>query len=173
MTRADREGIASEYAEAGREFARLLAALTSADLDAPSEGTRWTNRQLLFHLLFGYLIVLRLLVIVRIVGRMPRPFRRAFAAVLNACTRPFDAINYCGSCWGVRIMGTQRMGRQWQRVTAALLARLAAEPEADLGLWMPFPTRWDPFFTNHMTLEDVYRYPTRHFWFHHRQLSRT
>lgn len=33
------------------------------------------------------------------------------------------------------------------------------------------PTRWDPFFTDYMTLADVYRFPTRHFHFHRHQLS--
>lgn len=37
--------------------------------------------------------------------------------------------------------------------------------------WMPFPTKWDPFFTARMTLGDVYDYPTRHFDFHAGQLS--
>ena len=36
---------------------------------------------------------------------------------------------------------------------------------------MHFPTRWDPFFKDYMTLEDVYRYPGQHFDFHKRQLT--
>jgi hypothetical protein len=36
---------------------------------------------------------------------------------------------------------------------------------------MHYPTRWDPFFTPYMTLADVYRFPTRHFDFHRRQLT--
>ncbi|WP_328731952.1 hypothetical protein OHT20_17830 [Streptomyces caniferus] len=36
---------------------------------------------------------------------------------------------------------------------------------------MHYPVRWDPFFTDFMTLADIYRYPTRHFDFHHRQLT--
>jgi len=36
---------------------------------------------------------------------------------------------------------------------------------------MHFPTRWDPFFTDVMTLRDVYRYPTQHFDFHRAQLT--
>jgi hypothetical protein len=31
---------------------------------------------------------------------------------------------------------------------------------------MRFPTSWDPFFTDVMTLADVYHYPTQHFDFH-------
>ena len=38
---------------------------------------------------------------------------------------------------------------------------------------MHYPTRWDPFFTGYMTLADLYRYPTRHYDFHRRQLTLT
>jgi hypothetical protein len=51
------------------------------------------------------------------------------------------------------------------------LRNLSREDEASLRRWMPFPTRWDPFFTTHMTVSDVYAYPTRHFDFHATQLS--
>ncbi|PXX06240.1 hypothetical protein C8E89_11413 [Mycolicibacterium moriokaense] len=36
---------------------------------------------------------------------------------------------------------------------------------------MHFPTRWDPFFNDYMTLEDIYAYPGQHFAFHARQLT--
>jgi hypothetical protein len=36
---------------------------------------------------------------------------------------------------------------------------------------MPYPTRWDPFFREFMTLADLYRFPTQHFDFHHAQLT--
>lgn len=34
-----------------------------------------------------------------------------------------------------------------------------------------YPASWDPCFKAYMTLADVYRYPTRHFEHHRRQLS--
>ena len=36
---------------------------------------------------------------------------------------------------------------------------------------MYYPASWDPFFVRYMTLYDLYRYPTRHFDFHQRQLT--
>jgi hypothetical protein len=36
---------------------------------------------------------------------------------------------------------------------------------------MPLPTRWDPYFTGWMSLAEVYRYATRHFDHHRRQLT--
>ena len=41
------------------------------------------------------------------------------------------------------------------------------------SLWrgMAFPSRWDPFLADYMTLADVFRYPMRHVDFHQRQLT--
>jgi hypothetical protein len=36
---------------------------------------------------------------------------------------------------------------------------------------MHYPTTWDPFFADYMTLTDIYHYPTQHFRFHQRQLT--
>ena len=57
------------------------------------------------------------------------------------------------------------------RVIAALQRKLAREPEGAFYRGMQFPTRWDPFFKDYMTLEDVYRYPGQHFDFHKHQLA--
>ena len=43
------------------DFRRLLAQATPADLARRSTVTKWTNEQLLFHMLFGCLIVRALL----------------------------------------------------------------------------------------------------------------
>jgi len=40
-----------------------------------------------------------------------------------------------------------------------------------LSRGMHYPTRWDPYFKDFMTLADLYRYPTQHFDHHDRQLS--
>jgi hypothetical protein len=45
------------------------------------------------------------------------------------------------------------------------------QDEASLRRGMHFPTRWDPYFKDFMTLADVYHYPTQHFDHHDRQLS--
>ncbi|MGW3964246.1 hypothetical protein ACWED2_30830 [Amycolatopsis sp. NPDC005003] len=54
---------------------------------------------------------------------------------------------------------------------AALDRRLDREPEADLARGMHYPTRWDPFLQDYMTLADIYRFPTQHYDFHRRQLT--
>ena len=84
---------------------------------------------------------------------------------------PFDVINYAGSCLGARIIPCSRMGSKFDRVIAGLQRRLEQEQDRALRQGMYYPTSWDPFFTSHMTLYDLYRYPTRHFDFHRRQLT--
>ena len=45
-----------EMERARIEFADLVDHATPAEMRQRSDGTRWTNRQLLFHMLFSYLI---------------------------------------------------------------------------------------------------------------------
>lgn len=78
------------------EFHQLLDAATPADLDLPTQETRWTNEQLLFHMLFGFILIRPLLAVMRIFGRLPRGASRVFAGFLNSATRPFDVINFLG-----------------------------------------------------------------------------
>lgn len=167
----DRRAARAEMERARQTFHRLLDHATVADLRRPSNGTRWTNEQLLFHMLFGYLIVRALLVLARIFGRLPDGASAAFARLLDAARTPFHLVNYAGSCVGARIIPCSRMGSTLDRVIAGLERRLEREPDAALRRGMHYPTSWDPFFTSYMTLSDLYRYPTRHFDFHGRQLT--
>jgi len=101
----DRQVVRDEMEQARQGFHHLLDSATVADLRRPSNGTKWTNGQLLFHMLFGYLIVVRLLVLVRIFGRLPDGVSRVFAGLLEASSRPFHTINYVGSVVGPRMLG--------------------------------------------------------------------
>jgi hypothetical protein len=85
--------VVAEYEAAGREFHRLLDTLSPEEFDGPSIGTKWSNEQLLFHMLFGYMILRALQWLVRVVSRMPKPVGRGFARLLNWSTPPFDVIN--------------------------------------------------------------------------------
>jgi hypothetical protein len=154
-----------------RELEGWLAGASDADLRRRSAGTRWTNEELLFHMVFGYMVVQALLPLVRTFGALPAPFSRAFAAMLNAGTAPFDAVNYLGSKAAARVFNRKRMAAKLRRVTDVLERRMAAESAASLARGMSFPDRWDPFFTPWMSVADVYAYPVRHFDFHAAQLS--
>jgi len=141
------------------------------DLARASSGTRWTNQQLLFHMLFGYLITRALIVLAGMSDRLPVGASRQFARLLNVATGPFDEINYLGSRAGARIFPRRRLAAKLDRVTMALERRLRAETRARLASGMHYPLRWDPFFKDFMTLADIYHYPTQHFDFHQRQLT--
>lgn len=166
----DRAAITGEMEAARARLHALLAAAGPADLRRASDGTRWTNEQLLFHMVFGYLVVRNLLPLVRLMGRLPAPVGRGWAALLNAATGRFHVVNYWGSVGGARVFNRTRMGPLADRTIAALQRSLAQEPEAALHRGMPFPPGWDPYF-GYLTLAEVYRYPNRHFEHHHRQLT--
>lgn len=169
---AERESVQAELERVRRTFGGHVRDMTAEDLRRRSDGTRWTNQQLLFHMLFGYLLVRTLLVMVKVLGRLPRWSTKPFAGVLNACTRPFHWINYLGSVVGGRLFSPQRMLRRLDRVTAQLERDLDRQSGNNLARGMYYPTRWDPYFTEFMTLGDLYHYPTKHFDHHERQLSR-
>jgi hypothetical protein len=166
-----RQAVHGELEEARVAFHRLLQTATPADLHRATEGTRWNNQQLLFHMLFGYLITRALLVLAHMFARLPAGAGKGFARLLDSATAPFDAVNYYGSCAGARVFGLQHMGAQFDRVIASLHRRLDAETDAHLRRGMHYPVRWDPFFKEFMTLADIYHYPTQHFGFHQRQLT--
>lgn len=78
-------------------FHRLVDGASRDGLRRPSAGTRWTTKQLLFHMLLGYLILRALRLLVLAFGRLPDGASRGYARLLNAGTRTFDAVNYLGS----------------------------------------------------------------------------
>lgn len=166
----DRQAVHDQWEADRATFHGILADATADALHRPSSGTRWTNQQLLFHMLFGYQIVRALLVLIRVFARLPDPVSRGFARALNVATRSFDLINYLGSCGG-GLIGTRLMQAWFDRIIAALHRHLDRTSDADLTRGMHYPTRWDPFFRDYMTLADLYRYPAQHFAFHQRQLT--
>lgn len=168
----NRDALATDLDRARIAFHRLLADAEREDVwTEPTVGTRWTNEQLLFHMVFGYMVTQRLLVLVRLLGRLPDPVSRVFASILDAATRPFHVINYYGSCAAALVYNRHRMGAKLDRVIASLQRKLAREKDTALRRGMHYPTHWDPFFSDYMTLADIYRYPGLHFDFHQRQLT--
>src|SRR6185295_9560801 len=56
-----RNAIVEELARVHADFHHLAATTTPDELHRRSNGTRWSNRQLLFHMVFGYVLVRTLL----------------------------------------------------------------------------------------------------------------
>ena len=68
----------AELERVRRTFAGHVAEMTPADLSRASNGTEWTNQELLLHMLFGYLVVRRLLPLVKGSDAFPqRPTTRS------------------------------------------------------------------------------------------------
>jgi hypothetical protein len=167
----DKEQIHAELDRVRQDYRVLLETASVADLRRPTDGTKWNNELLLFHMLFGYLLVRNLRILVWGFSRLPQGASRRFAALLNAGARPFHLINYAGSLFGARTLGYARMERLMDRVLSDLQTSLRAQAEHTLDRGMHFPVDWDPYFKDYMTLRDVYHYPTQHYDHHREQLT--
>jgi hypothetical protein len=168
---ADRQHIHAELERVRADLHDLVAHASVTDLGRRTDGTRWTNGQMLWHMAFGYLLVSRLLPLVRLFGRLPDRFSRLFAATLNATTKPFHHINYLGGVAGALVFRGPRLTRQLDHTIDRLHRSLDAQSEDTLARRMHFPVGWDPFFRDTMTLGQVYHYATEHYDFHHSQLT--
>lgn len=104
----DRAAIHADLERARVEFHRLLAAAGPDNWRRPTDGTRWSNEQLLFHMVFGYTVVRRLHVLVRVVGLLPdrvapasrgcstRPRYRSIGSTTTAPARPRPSTTAAG-----------------------------------------------------------------------------
>jgi hypothetical protein len=167
----DRAALATDLERVRADFHHVLDLAGEDEWDKPTAGTRWTNEELLFHMVFGYMVVQRLLRLVRLFGRLPDLVSRRYAAVLNAATSPFDVINFYGSRAAAVVYNRKHMAAKLDSVIDALQRSLAREDEGALDRGMHFPVCWDPYFRDYMTLADVYHYPGAHYDHHRRQLT--
>lgn len=165
----DRAAIEEELYRVEADFVELVGRADRSDLRRRSSGTRWTNGQLLYHMVFGYLIVRTLMPLVHVLGRRGRG--RRFAALRNAARRPFHMVNYVGSWAGGQVLPPAATVALMRRTLRALRWRLGRETDQTLALTMHFPTAWDPYFRPRMSVQDVYHYGTEHYEHHRRQLT--
>ncbi len=153
------------------DFERLLAAAAPSRLDDPSDGTRWTNRQLLWHMAFGQHVARVLLPLVGGFSHLPAGASRRFAALLSAMSRPYEWVNYAGAVAGARVGGLA-MARRWMRRDTEWLLRWGAEAaDPELAAGMSVPVGWDPYFTAWMSRLDVLVWTRRHYEHHRAQLA--
>lgn len=167
----DRAVIATGLSDCATDLRGLLTTARPDRLRAGSQGTRWTNEQLLFHMVFGFLVVRRLLPLVRVMSVLPPWVGHGFARLLDSGRVPFHWVNYVGSCGGALVFDRRRMGGLCDRTVSKLVRSLESEPEERLERGMPFPPSWDPYFRPFMTLAEVYAYPAKHYAHHRAQLT--
>lgn len=169
----DRAAIAADLERVRSDFQHLIEMADDDEWIKPTKGTRWNNEELLFHMVFGYMVVQRLLLLLRLFDRLPESVSRGYARMLNAATPAFDVINYYGSRFAARIYNRKRMAAKLHRVINSPQRSLRRAPEDAFRRGMHYPKDWDPYFRDYMTLEDVYRYPGQHYDHHRRQLTLT
>jgi hypothetical protein len=104
-----RSEIHRELDLACERFHSLLRDATASDLRRRSDGTRSNNRQLLFHRLFGYVIVPASCRWSVSLCRQPGHVSGTFATVLNSATGPFHVVNYLGYVGGATVLTRRRM----------------------------------------------------------------
>lgn len=167
----DPDELHREIGRARRTLHQLLDEATPDDLRRRSNGTRWTNEQLLFHMVFGYLLVRVLVVLARLVNRFPDAFGRGFARILNALSAPFHVINYWGSRSAALVFNHRRMGVAMDRACRSLHHYVDTAPPTHLAVGMHVPVRWDPYFHDYMTIAEIIHFATQHFDFHQQQLT--
>lgn len=169
--RPSAESIRNELDATHSAFHALLESLSEDDWRRQSLNPGWTNGEVMAHILFGFIVLNVLLPIARIWGRLPEGFSRPFARLLNAATVPFHWFNERGARIQGRVFTRKRIGRLYDRVHASLLNKAGSVKDEEWGRGMYYPTRWDPNFSEFMTLDKLFRYPVIHFRFHFSQIS--
>lgn len=153
------------------DFHRLVVGAAAADLDRDSEGTRWTNRELLFHMWFGQRITRAVVVMMGVTSRLPWGLDMAFARALAAATWPYNWINYVGAVGGARTVGLRR-ARRWMSADTDWLLRWAdLASERDMNRGMAVPEAWDPYFAPRMSRVDFLGWAPKHYRHHRAQLT--
>ena len=149
-----RERLRRDLNDARDRFHAALDTVPDGEWHAPSANPGWTNAQILFHVLLGFLLVPLLLRILSAMTWMPSLVDRGFAGLLNATTPLFDRVNAIGPRVGARLLSRAAMRRRFDRVHARLVRRLERMTDRDLERGMRYPTRWDPRFRAIMTAAD-------------------
>jgi hypothetical protein len=163
-TRAELEWILAD-------FDSLVTDADDETLDAPTNGTRWTNRELLFHLWFGQRIARTFIPLIGGFSRLPPRASRAWARLLTAVTTPYEWVNYGASAAGGKAVPLKVTRRWMQQDTEWLLRWADRASAADLSRGMAVPQSWDPYFLPWMSRADLLAWAPKHYRHHRAQLT--
>jgi hypothetical protein len=171
QTKRNKAMLRAELAATRVAFHAVLNSLSNEQLHKTSANPAWTNKQLLFHIALGFFLLPILIPLGRVFGRLPHPFSKVFALLLNAATWPFNGINALGPHIGGRVLTRRALGTTVDWVYARILRQLDAMSAEELQRGMYYPDKWEPLFRAYMTLEDIVRYPTLHFQSHRQHIT--
>lgn len=167
-----RTDIVAEILATSRDYHALLDSFSTTTLKRRSHNPGWSNKEILFHMLLGFIVVSILFPMVKVFARLPNSFSQVFAGLLNLGTPLFNIVNAMGARAGGRIVKTSSLHSQFDRVTQDLVTKAIRLKKNEWEEGMHFPDRWDGLFKKYMTFDDLFRYPLKHFRFHRKQLSR-
>ena len=166
-----RDAVLSQLGAAHLSFHKLLDSLAEEDFQKRSLNPGWTNGEILAHMTFGFIIANVLLPLARVWGRLPKGSSKWFAWLLNAITRPFNWINALGARGQGRVFTRNRVSRIFDSAYNSLLKQITSIHEDEWERGMYYPTKWDPNFSEFMTVEKLFHYPVIHFRFHLTQIQ--
>ncbi len=166
-----KDAIRDELEATRTAFHALSDSLSEADRQRRSTNAAWTNGEVLFHITFAFMLLPKLMWLIRFFGRLPKQWSKPFAMLLNFSTPVFNWINGLAPHGGARLYHGQRLDRKYDREHAHILHLLNTLPDAELQRGMYYPDKWDGLFRPYMTLADLFVYPTIHFRFHRDQIA--
>jgi hypothetical protein len=167
-----KDAIRAELEATRKTFHMVLTSFSENDFRRKSRNPDWTNGEILTHMTFGFIVLNALLPMVRLWGHLPKWTSKIFASTLNAFTTPFNWVNAHGARLQARVFTYQRIGRVYDWVHFSLTKQLEGIKDEEWERGMHYPSRWDPYFHDFMTIRELFHYPIRHFIFHMEQLSR-
>lgn len=153
------------------DFDTLVRAASPLELAAPTSGTRWTNRELLFHMWFGQRITRVFVPLSATFSRLPASVSGRYAQMLTRASRPYEWINYAGGVVGGRVVSADRVRRWMHTDTEAILGWADQATDGELDRGMSVPSGWDPYFTSWMSRRDVLDWAPKHYQHHRAQLT--
>ena len=177
-TRADRllentaqERVRAELALAHCRFHKLLDSLSEVDWEARSRNPAWTNGQLVYHIMFAFMLIPSLFWMIKFWSKLPRSYARRFAQILDFTTPVFNRINALGPRGQASIFGRKRAGTIFDYIYRSILKKVDSLRVDQWAAGMHYPRRWDPTFGDFMTFEALFKYPPAHLEHHLSQLS--
>ncbi len=165
------QSILTELAEAKKAFHLMLDSMNEDDFQRKSLNPGWTNGEIMVHITFGFIVLNVLLPMARLWGRLPRGSSKWFADLLNWFTRPFNWVNGLGARFQGKVFTYPRVGKIFDQYHAGLVKKAGSIQADEWGHGMYYPAKWDPNFSEFMTLEKLFQYVVAHSSFHLTQIS--
>jgi hypothetical protein len=159
MTDPIKESIRQELEETRAQFHQLLQSIPAADFARPSANPAWTVAEILFHMSVALRFLPEDVQFIRRFGWLPKP--PAFL---------FHRFNVWFTRRGARNAIHPHLAEQYDQAHARTLQALDTVGETEWTKGAEYPG-WDPALSGHVTLEDLFHYPTHHFHAHRQDLE--